>query len=181
MTHEECILNDYFEWMYNLACGDKYADGLSHRKLLSCLHDIEFIYFISKDKNRAADGEDLRYRYSLEYYDGNVPECLDGPCSVFEMMLALALRCEETIMDDPAYGDRTRQWFWGMITNLGLGSMIDDRFDEEYVRETVDRFLYREYEADGRGGLFTVRHCDKDLRTVEIWYQLCWYLDAYNF
>lgn len=180
MRHDEQIVNDYFEWMYNTICGDSYPE-YSHVKLLSYLHNTEFIYFIQKDKNRAADGIDLRYRYALEYYNGDVPECLDGPCSVLEMMLALALRCEETIMDDPAMGNRTRQWFWNMIVSLGLGGMFDDLFDEELAKETVDRFLYREYEPNGRGGLFTIRDCDRDLRTVEIWYQLCWYLDAYNF
>ena len=83
-------------------------------------------------------------------------------------------------MDDPKMGDRTGQWFWGMITNLGLGSMTDDRFDEKHVDECVDRFLYRKYERNGRGGLFTIRNCDRDLRKAEIWHQLCWYLDSIN-
>ena len=33
-------------------------------------------------------------------------------CSVLEMMIALAIRCEEHIMDDPDVGNRTGQWFW---------------------------------------------------------------------
>ena len=94
------------------------------------------------------------------------------------MMVALAIRCEETIMDDPQVGSRTGQWFWGMINNLGLGAMIDEKFDKNYVKEIVDRFLNRDYEPDGRGGLFTIRHCEDDLRNVEIWNQLCWYLDS---
>jgi hypothetical protein len=94
------------------------------------------------------------------------------------MIIALAIRCEETYMDDASIGDRTGQWFWGMIRNLGLGSMVDSRFDKLYVEEVVRRFLDREYEADGTGGLFTIKNCDADLRDVEIWYQLCWYLDT---
>ena len=39
------------------------------------------------------------------------------------MMIALAIRCEEHIMDDPDAGDRTGQWFWSMLVSLGLGSM----------------------------------------------------------
>lgn len=81
-------------------------------------------------------------------------------------------------MDDPDVGDRTGQWFWGMIKNLGLGSMTDARFDEEYVESVIERFLNREYEPDGRGGLFRIRNCTEDLRNVEIWYQMCWYLDT---
>jgi hypothetical protein len=105
-------------------------------------------------------------------------EALDGPCSVLEMILALAIRCEENIMDDPLKGDRTKQWFWGMINNLGLDTMTDMNYNERFIDDCVCRFLNRDYEPDGRGGLFTVRNCYEDLRNVEIWYQLLWYLDT---
>ena len=93
------------------------------------------------------------------------------------MMTALAVRCEEHIMTDPDVGNRTGQWFWQMITNLGLVDMTDSKFDRKYVDLVIQRFLDRTYEPDGKGGLFTIEHCPYDLRTVEIWYQLCWYLD----
>lgn len=173
MRNEE-LINDYFEWLYNLVCENRYAKAISYRKLLMYLHDTEFTYQIPKDRNRAEDGIELRYKFA----GANGHRYLKGPCSVLEMMVALAIRCEEDIMDDPNIGDRTRQWFWGMIVNLGLGSMLDAEFDESFVEETVTRFLNRDYEPSGRGGLFTVRHCDRDLRDVEIWYQLCWYLDS---
>ena len=97
---------------------------------------------------------------------------------MLEMMLALAIRCEETIMDDPSKGDRTRQWFWGMINNLGLGAMTDNVFDRKEVKYIVDNFLNHKYERNGKGGLFTVRNIKRDLRRVDIWCQLCWYLDT---
>ena len=81
-------------------------------------------------------------------------------------------------MEDPLVGNRTGQWFWGMIRSLGLGTMIDSRFDEEYVEAAIDRFLDHEYEPNGKGGLFTIKDCKDDLRTAEIFYQLCWYLDS---
>ena len=82
-------------------------------------------------------------------------------------------------MDDPAYGDRTVQWFWSMIKTMGLYSMTDDRFSIDYVSQVVDRFLNREYAPNGEGGLFKINNCEYDLRDVEIWYQLCWYLDRF--
>lgn len=175
------IRTEYFEWLVNLVCGEQYSEDISYRRLLSCLHDIEFTYSISRDQNRAEDGIDLRWRYVC---DRDFPDYrrtlmqLDGPCSVLEMMIALSIRCEENIMDDPGIGDRTSQWFWGMIINLGLGAMLDDRFDERYVRERIDILLRRKYEPDGTGGLFTIENCRRDLRNIEIWYQLCWYLDS---
>lgn len=176
------IHNEYFDWLYDLACGNRYSKQISYRKLLMHLHNTVFRYSIPMDRNRAEDGIDLRYRFAVSEYYNESPEyimdILDGPCSVLEMMVALAMRCEETIMDDAGVGDRTGQWFWGMITNLGLGSMLDNRFDKLLVTESINRLLDRDYESDGEGGLFTVRHCDRDLRDVEIWHQLLWYLDS---
>lgn len=176
------IENEYFEWLFNLACGRTRSKQISYRKLLTRLHNTIFRYSIPNDQNRAEDGINLRYRFALEheklYSYEMVMTTLNGPCSVLEMMIALAIHCEENIMDDPNIGDRTAQWFWGMVINLGLGSMLDDRFDKRIVDEHVARFLDRDYEPDGKGGLFTVRHCNQDLRDVEIWRQLCWYLNS---
>lgn len=173
------IRNEYFDWMSNLVCGKRYSKQVSYKKLLMQLHSTEFIFTIPMDENRAKDGVNLRYRFVLANGCRELLDELDGPCSVLEMMIALAIRCEEGIMDDPGVGDRTGQWFWGMIVNLGLGSMIDARYDKEYVTDILKTFLERKYEPDGRGGLFTLRHCKRDLRDVEIWYQLNWYLDEY--
>lgn len=176
------ISDDYFEWLYNKVCGEKFGNNISYRKLLVRLHNIDFRYSIRNDKNRALDGKSLRYRFALVSYEHKdidaILDYLEGPCSVLEMMAALAIRCEEDVMDDPAIGDRTRQWFWGMIRSLGLMTMSDDRFDPDLVDNVINRFLNREYEPDGRGGLFNVKNSIEDMRDVEIWWQMCWYLDT---
>ena len=173
----ERIEKDYFDWLYDMVCRRRYSIEISYRKLLKHLHTIEFTYTIPKDGNRADDGIRLRRRFAKQYYgvyDSDI--YLDGPCSVLEMMVALALRGEETIMDDPLLGDRTGQWFWGMVTNMGLGSMVDERFDVKKADEAVYQMINREYEPNGKGGLFTVNR-GLDLREVEIWYQFMWHLD----
>lgn len=177
------IREDYFGWLFDLVCGDIYAKQISYKKLLTHLHEIEFRYLLPLDSNRYEDGLSLRRRYALttfheEAYD-EVIDALAGPCSVLEMMVALAIRCEEDIMDDPSIGGRTKQWFWGMIRSLGLGSVMDHNYDEQHVENVIERFLRREYEPDGRGGLFTIKNCNYDLRNIEIWYQLNWYLDTF--
>ena len=177
MTHND-LLNHYFEWLYKSTCGCGISEEISYRKLLMHLHSTQFYYSMSKDADRAAAGVDLRWRFVCENnYDVSVLNELEGPCSVLEMILALAFYCEE-VMDDPAYGDRTAQWFWGMITNLGLGAMSDNLFDRRYVDDVVTRFLDRKYNPDGKGGLFRIRNCEHDLRRVEIFHQLCWYLNS---
>lgn len=181
MNREE-VRADYFAWLYDVACGNRYAEEISFRKLLSYLHNVDFTWVIPLDENRAEDGMSLRYRFArLQPHEDlvcSVADMLIGPCSILEMMVALAIRCEEDIMDDTAYGDRTRQWFWNMIVSLGLGSMTDDRFDKKAADTIIRRFLRREYEPNGQGGLFTIRRCVDDLRNVEIYTQLCWYLNS---
>ena len=174
---QDDIVNEYFEWLVSIACVD--IKAVSYRKLLNHLHCIEFMPSLEMDENRAEDGIELRYRFAHDYLEDDDAEYeLTGGCSMLEMMLALSIRCEETIMDDPTIGDRTAQWFWGMIMNLGLGGMYDKNFDRRYVEEVIQRFLDRDYEPDGTGGLFTVRNFEYDMRTIEIWHQLCGYLNS---
>lgn len=172
------ILNRYLLWLTGLVC-DEYHQR-NYQRLLEALHNIEFIWLINNDANRAADGIDLRARFSEE--EGlNFLECrrvLNGPCSVLEMMVGLACRCEDSIMGDDRYGDRTAKWFWLMIHNMDLYTMDDECFDDEYFHTAIDVMMYRHYKRDGRGGLFYIRNCRRDLRRVEIWYQMCWYLDT---
>lgn len=175
---KDSIVNKYFDWLCSLVYDRSKSRKLAHRKLLMYLHNTEFRYSIPNDGNRAADGIGLRSRFADECEIPEAESYLDGPCSVLEMMIALAVRCEVHIMNDPDIGDRTGQWFWDMVSNLGLGSMTDGRFDKEFVTDKVARFLDREYERNGEGGLFKLEHCQHDLRDVEIWYQMCWYLDS---
>lgn len=177
MTKRE-LNEEYFNWMYQLVFTNE--KRRSYRKLLKYLNSVEFTYILDFDSNRAADGMDLRYRFGYEHdYNGPMIAAYldDRPCSVLEMMVALANRCEEQIMDDPHAGCRRGQWFFSMLASLGLSGMNDENFVRSDAEETISRFLSRQYARNGKGGLFTVdsRH---DMRNVEIWYQLNWYLDS---
>ena len=178
MTFGDRINDKYFEWLCELIDSQRFSKHVAYDKLLVHLHNIEFTWRMSMDANRADDGIQLRRRFSLYNGDVTLSDYIAGPCSVLEMMVALAIRCEESIMDDTQMGDRAGQWFWGMVHSLGLSPMIDPKFDRQFVDDVITRFLNREYEPDGNGGLFTIRHCAHDLRTVEIWWQLSWYLDS---
>lgn len=180
MTGGDILSNDlkeqYFNWLYDHVVESKYP----YRRLLNRLHEIPFTFILPMDENRMEDGLNLRYRFGLE---AGIPQVeivnkLDiSECSVLEMMAALAIRCEENIMNDPEAGDQTARWFMEMLSNLELSCMDDDHYDQSYVDHRVDIFLHRRYASDGRGGLFHLEHCTDDLRNVQIWYQMNWYLN----
>lgn len=171
---------DYFGWLCSKIIDDE--SNVKYTSLISHLYDVIFEPTLDMDVNRAEDGKGLRRRFGL---DCNIPEQIiyddldhDQPSSMLEMMVALALRCEDTIMTDDNYGDRTGMWFWNMIASLGLIFMDDSSFDEKHIDIVLDRFMNRQYKRNGEGGLFTIDGIRKDMRDFEIWYQMCWYLDC---
>lgn len=179
MTQYE-MQNEYFEWMIGQVCDSDHP----WNQLLGYLSDIDFRCAMPMDENRASDGESLRYEFGYErdYDHRMIAAYLDNrPCSVLEMMVALSKRCEEQIMFDPKCGSRTKFWFRSMLKNMGLADMTDDGyFERGTVLRIVDRFMDRRYDPDGRGGLFYIPSTRRDLREVEIWCQMCWYLNLTN-
>ena len=172
------INDEYYKWLRSIV--DKHIRDISYGYLLDALYHSVYDPALPMDSNRAGDGLGLRYRFSdlKRYRYEDVEAALPETCSMLEMMIALALRCEETIMDNPQKGNRTKQWFWQMVASLGLSSMTDDNDDRRYVRLILNQFMRNDYEPDGHGGLFTIHGSKDDLRNVEIWVQLLWYLDT---
>lgn len=170
----------YFLWMAQIVGNPqgKYRRK-TYRSLLERLNETEFIPFHPMDENRADDGVELRYRFGREegIPDAEIATNLDNrECSVLEIMVSLAIRMEETITSDPDYGNRTGLWFWDMVDSMRLLDMDDSQFEPKKVEQALDRMIHREYASNGRGGLFTVREPREDMRNVEIWYQMMWWL-----
>jgi len=165
---------DYFRWLLRFVYANRGNSG-SYRELLGYLHERDFYWSVTLDDNRAVDGIDLRTRYVNEKATRTYPDI--GECSVLEMMVALAIRCEKDVMGMDEYGDRTSQWFWEMIMNLGLSDQIDERYDNRKVSRAITRMLNRTYTAKGKGGLFYVKNPRTDLRRVDIWMQMNWHFE----
>lgn len=94
-------------------------------------------------------------------------------------MVSLSFKCEEMMED----GEDNRQsvWFQDMLESLGLSGYTNEYYSERKVDKIIDNFLARNYEYDGKGGLFTVPNCHDDMRNAEIWNQMCWYLNTLIF
>lgn len=177
---EESLTTEYLEWMYDLVCDDQYSKGLSYHTLFENLNRTSFDYSLPMDGNRAEDGTDLRYIFGREkgYAEQTIAAFLDiQECSVLEMMIALALRVENQIMNNPDVGNRAGQWFWEMIVTLGLNHMDDTNFSYQKFDQAMERFINREYKRNGDGGLFKIKNRSIDMRDVEIWYQMQYYLN----
>lgn len=168
---------DYFEWLCSFVCDEK--EKRSYERMLRHLFETQFTYIIDMDANRISDGIDLRYRFGRELgeRDSAIASQLDiYPCNVLEVLIALSLRIEN-VMDNPNIGNRTKHWFWMMLDNLSLSGMFDYFYDENHVNEALEIFMNRKYQSDGSGGgLVVIRNPRMDMRFVEIWDQVNWYL-----
>ena len=158
---------DYFEYLVGYVTNKN--TRYTYSKLLKYLYNRTFIWTVNLDKNRAADGLALRARF----FDD---DALKKPCSVLEMMIALADRIENHILWDPTKGDRTDLWFWSMIANMQLSKYKDTSYNEHEVDNCVTRMLMRDYDSQGHGALFTVNEPIHDMRITDIWYQMNWWV-----
>lgn len=180
------IKQEYDNWIVSLAT-DWCSNFGKYGRLMEFLHSVPFYSTIQVplDRNRGADGKDLRLRFvdsTTEYnYNHAYLYLMDYEPTMLEVMVALAIRCEENIMRDNDVGDRSYEWFYGMLCSSGLDACYDSVFNEDVALEIVNRILERKYSRNGKGGLFTLSNPPKDLRKVEIWYQLLWYLDEVLF
>lgn len=170
----------YFRWLLEQVYID--PDTTDYNYVLKKLFSARFVPLVANDDNRTADGIRLRMRFFDEEQIGVMDgfTAIDDDCSVLEMMIALAIRCEHDIMADPDKGDRTGYWFQIMLENLGLLGYPDENLDADMVfavRQIIDDFTTRSYKKNGYGGLFPLKTTKKDQRKVEIWYQMAEYLN----
>ena len=169
----------YFERLIEIVDCPEYPVEL-YTELLWYLFQQEYYWSVPMDDNRAADGLDLRNEYCEDIFD--------GPCTVLEMLIALARRIDHDIMFDYSMGDRTSKWFWIMIRNLQLDDMDNENLDYEYADYRVYTFLDRNYGENGVGGLFPLEPVatlgghvatlggQNEHNNTEIWQQMSHYL-----
>lgn len=162
----------YFLWLCDVVYVSRTKYDVGNMNLCSWLHTKQFTGGIPNDDNRAEDGKKLRGEFLEQSLVRELPS--DKPCSVLEMLVALALRMDYIVSrapDDHLVG----KYFWEFIDNLGLD--ISNTHSDIENTEILRTFLGREYSYNGSGGLFPLRNPKKDQRKVEIWYQMMAYIE----
>lgn len=162
------LRNNYFDWLCELIGGKG-----RHSLLLHKLFTTEFYWTVDRDEDRVDDAKDLRATYlnAVKMDDSTGLNYV----SVLEVLITLSIACEDRLMNDREYGDRTGEWFWMMITNLGLQVYSDDVWtldSENEVAHILDIWMSRKYSYNGIGSAFPLQNCIKDMRKVDLWYQL---------
>lgn len=172
MIMNESLENLYFNWLCEKVMYLRNpTPSLTYWKLLKELHNTEFVWMLSGDDNRDEDGLDLRYEFIMEENIPDNPEWRVLGCSLLEMLIAFSRRAE--FMTD----NKASEWFWIFISNLGLDWMNDaSGVTSDEIADILYRLVWRQYNYNGRGGLFPLKNPQHDQRKVEIWYQFCEYL-----
>lgn len=163
----------YFNWL----CAKVLTPAIrtpstSYDVLMNVLHTTEFVWFVSGDDNRAADGKELRREFLLA---AHIPDDVEWrtlyPCSVLEMLIAFSSRAEFNSSIS------AKDWFWEMLENLNLKDINDASDVSPYeIVEVLEHFMWRNYPPDGDGGLFPLTHPHRDQTQIQIWNQFCDYL-----
>nr|FAA03434.1 MAG TPA: hypothetical protein [Siphovirus LN-2020-2] len=174
---------EYFDFLLSfLDEGDEELPSIfdSHH-LLWKLHHIEFRYSAMMDRNRDMDGREWRNRYGGKLS----PAFRKSPASVLEVLLGLADRIAFELDDEEGLDP----YFWEMIENLGI-NYADYQFDnsgnalDRKVDKTVQRWMSRQYDSHGRGGIFPLESVPEfyesdefqNQNRLELWYQMQLYL-----
>lgn len=178
---ERTFSQGYFNWLCSKV--QHKNKRLNHKALLNLLYEKPFRWSVDYDGNRCDDGLELRDLYIQEFdVDEShleVKYFLKRPCSVLEVLVAIARRMYDLqyILSDPV--DHTNRWFHELLGNLQLERFSDDisPVQEAEIDDILEIWLGRTYDEHGFGGIFPLKKRPlKDQTRVELWYQMMLYL-----
>ena len=141
-----------------------------------------YVPMIKNDENRYKDALALRYEFRVERNYGYLKRLNDYPCSFLELLVSVGQRMDYGLTDGTESCIST--WIFLMLDNIGLSRYTDDYFeneDEAYqsrmeILSILLRFDNRDFEYDGTGGLFPLKHPHQDQRETELWFQMNSYM-----
>lgn len=191
----------YFEWLENAVSDDVKMSypgvkeaieremniGESGKyKLMRYLFDRDFvisdsstdeIFGCSEDEIQAKNGMELRRKYAesvgkkagkSERDTDRIWKSIHGKCSVLELLIHLSMSLDSMTNEEES-GKNTGKFFDILLENLEF----DVTSSAEDWQVIVDKFLHRKYKSNGsEGGLFPLKHAEKNMKKVPIWSQL---------
>lgn len=167
------LWKQYYEWLLDKIGLDERRK--MYRRVLLLLHHKEFVAVLDMDQNRIEDGLYLRNIFKEDAKNDNIGVLNENPCSVLEVLVALAIRIDEEYLGDPNH-PHPEIIFWEMFTNLGLDDFFNQDYDKEDVDYILENWMYRNYESNGDGSPFPLRQSEGDVRELEIWDHMQHYL-----
>lgn len=167
--YSSASISNYIDWVLKdkLSLTDKEAK--QYKYIVLTLTNVEFVWRHPMDENRAIDG--LELRDDFEYETGEYLDKSSGlmpNCTFFEMLAALAIRCENQLMRNLSMGDRTSKWFFEFLDNLGL---LDGDLRENDIKSIANDFM------DGNIDMFPLKNKGIKQKNEQIWKQLSAYIN----
>ena len=168
--YSSASMNTYIHWVLKDRLGLTDKEMRKNLCLVSALAEVEFVWRHPMDENRAIDG--LELRSDFEYETGEYLDKTSGlipQCSMFEMLAALAIRCENQLMRNSLLGDRTSKWFFEFLDNLGI--LECNERDVDHIVDVCHDFM------NGRKDMFPLKKRGIKQKNEQIWKQLMAYLN----
>lgn len=164
---------EYTFWLLSNLMSDE--DHNTYYFLGLVLNGIEFYYTMPEDENRALDGISLRKSYSNNTED-DIFGIMSCGCTALELLVALSMH-----MNNITYypGDNESAWFWIMLENLDIKISDKDwpkQDSLDIIKSNLSRWFDRKFTKKGKGSPFPMKKCQEDLRHVNMWDHMQWYI-----
>lgn len=167
----------YYRWLISLIDPPPHVISAIrvHGILLYSLWRRDFFWMdrYEREEDRANDGRCLRERFIMEF-DMTPDMVPQGPCNVLEMLIAFAIRIDNTV-HDWTIGSRPWEWIEMFLSNLGLSDFTDDNLhprDESYIDSKLERWMSHGIGRRGEGGLFRFKKPVPNIAAMTSWDQM---------
>ena len=136
---------EYLPWLIQRGCLDEYRD------LASVWDEIEFVWYIPEDGDKAEQALRMRDEYA---YELDRPYPRQGPVSFLEVFVSITDTLTAMLYQDRAAFTRS------ILMNLGVSNAYDTLLMDPAVYssaiDSAHTVMYRTYQKNGTGGLFRV-------------------------
>lgn len=140
---------EYLPWLIQRGCLDEY------RNLASVWDEIEFVWYIPEDGDKAEQALRMRDEYA---YETNRPYPRQGPVTFLEVFVSITDTLTAMLYQDRPTFTRS------ILMNLGVSNAYDMLLLDPalYARaiDSAHTVMYRTYQKNGSGGLFRVPGAD---------------------